>query len=321
VEEAPDAAAARARTNAARPRPAARARGEARSPGAAGGAEAVQGRLGAGRAGLAAFALAWLAVWLACFPAPLALAREHGALVAVGFGVAVVANATAIGGGILFIPIMVLGYGLSPLVALQLAIAAQAFGMTSGALGWLRRGVVPRAALGAALPAVLAGASASALLVHASPAAVRAVFGPVSIALGAAALALAGARAERDAVPAGAHAGLRAAAALGGLASGWVAIGAGELPAALLMLRHRVRADVAIGLGVVLLSAASVWLLALQVAFLGGVPWERALFLVLGCVFGARLGPRLAARVSPATLRRVFGLIAIGDGLLFLLPR
>jgi uncharacterized membrane protein YfcA len=269
--------------------------------------------------GLGLFALAWLAAWLLAFPAPLALAREHGALVAVGFAVAVVANATAIGGGILFIPIMLFGYGLSPLVALQLSIAAQAFGMTSGALGWLRRGAVPRGALAAALPLALAGAAVSALLVHASPRLVKAVFGPVSIALGLSTLALAGARAEGASVPPGAHRGLRVAAALGGLASGWVAIGAGELPAAFLMLRYRLRADLAIGLGVVLLAATSVWLLALHVLALGGIPWERAIFLVLGCVFGARLGPWLAQHVAPAVLRRLFGAVAIADGLLFLL--
>lgn len=281
------------------------------------GAGAAPSRLPYWSPGLGLFALAWLAAWLALLPAPLLLARAHGALVAVGFAVAVVANATAVGGGILFIPIMVFGYGLPAVEALQLSIAAQAFGMTSGALGWLRRGAVPRGALAAALPAALAGATASALLVHATPALVKAVFGPVSIALGASTLALAGARSERAAVPPAAHAALRAAAGLGGLASGWVAIGAGELPAAYLMLRRRVRPDVAIGLGVVLLAATSVWLLALHVVALDGVPWERALFLVLGCVFGARLGPWLADRVPPTHLRRLFGAVAIANGTLF----
>jgi uncharacterized membrane protein YfcA len=286
---------------------------------AASGTTPATARLPYWSPGLGLFALTWLAVWLALFPAPFLLARAHGALVPIGFAVAVVANATAVGGGILFIPIMVFGYGLPPVEALQLSIAAQAFGMTSGALGWLRRGAVPRGALAAALPVALAGATLSALLVHASPALVKAVFGPVSIALGASTLAQAGARAERAAVPPAAHAALRAAAALGGLASGWVAIGAGELPAAYLMLRQRLRADLAIGLGVVLLAATSVWLLVLHVVALDGIPSERALFLVLGCVFGARVGPWLADRVPSATLRRLFGAIAIGNGVLFAL--
>lgn len=277
----------------------------------------VEGRLAYWTWGLGAFALAWLAAWLALFPHPLALAREHGALVPVGFLVAIVANATAIGGGIFFIPILVFGYGLSPVVALQLSIAGQAFGLTTGALAWLRRGLVPRSALRAALPASLAGATLSALVVHASPALVKALFGPVSVLLGALTLGLLDPPVERDAVPDSASGPLRLVAGLGGLVSGWVAIGAGELPAAWLMLRHHLRADRAIGLGVALLSAASIWLCALHAFVLDGIPWERALFLVLGTVFGARLGPWLGQHVPPRRLKQLFGGVAIADGLLF----
>jgi uncharacterized membrane protein YfcA len=100
--------------------------------------------------------------------------------------------------------------------------------------------------------------------------------------------------------------------------SGWVAIGAGELAAAFLMLVHHVRADRSIGLGVVLLSATSLWLLVIHTLALGGVPWEMAAFLVLGTVFGARLGPWLAQFVAPWRLKLLFGVVAIADGVLFL---
>jgi uncharacterized membrane protein YfcA len=267
--------------------------------------------------GLLAFALAWLAAFSLLFPDPLALARQHGALVAVGFAVAVVANATAIGGGIFFIPILVFGYGLSPVVALKLSIAGQAFGMTSGALGWLRRGVVPREALRAALPPLLVGATVSSLLLHPSASLVKGVFGPASIALGTLALLRLDSGGERDAVPPPARGPLAVVAGAGGMLSGWVAIGAGELAAAYLMLSQRLRADRAIGLGVVLLSAASLWLCAIHGLLLGGIPWEMALPLALGTVFGARLGPWLGQRVAPRRLKQLFGAVAIADGLLF----
>jgi uncharacterized membrane protein YfcA len=267
--------------------------------------------------GLVPFALAWLAAWALLFPEPLALAREQGALVAVGFAVAVVANATAIGGGLFFIPILVFGWGLSPVVALKLSIAGQAFGLTSGAIVWLRRGLVPREALRAALPPLLVGASVSSLLLHPSPQLVKGLFGPVSIALGVLALRQQGASAPREAVPPEALGPLRFVAAGGGILSGWVAIGAGELAAAYLMLAQQLRPDRAIGLGVVLLSAASIWLCGIHSFLLDGIPWEMALFLVLGTVFGARLGPWLAQRVPPRRLKQAFGAVAIADGLLF----
>jgi uncharacterized membrane protein YfcA len=268
--------------------------------------------------GFAVFAAAWLAAWWLGFDDPLGVAREHGFLVLVGFAVAIVANATAIGGGILFIPILVFGYGLAPALAVKLSIAGQAFGMSSGAIAWLRRGVVPRSALRAAVPPVLLGATVSSLLFQPSPALVKSIFGPVSIALGALALSLLDPPAERDEPPAAALLPLRVVAFAGGCVSGWVAIGAGELAAAFLMLVHHVRADRSIGLGVVLLSAASIWLCAIHVFFLAGIPWEMAAFLVLGTVFGARLGPWIAQYVPPRRLKLLFGVVAIADGVLFL---
>jgi uncharacterized membrane protein YfcA len=268
--------------------------------------------------GFAVFGAGWLAAWWLGFADPVAEAREHGFLVLVGFAVAIVANATAIGGGIFFIPILVFGYGLAPPVAVKLSIAGQAFGMTSGAIAWLRRGIVPAAALRAAIPPVLAGATLSSLAFHPSPELVKVVFGPVSIALGALALSLLDPPAEHDAPPPSALLPLRFVAFAGGCVSGWVAIGAGELAAAFLMIAHHVRADRSIGLGVVLLSAASVWLCGIHVLLLEGIPWDMAAFLVLGTVFGARLGPWIAQYVAPRRLKLLFGLVAIADGVLFL---
>ena len=60
-------------------------------------------------------------------------------LTMVAFIAASVANATAIGGGFLFMPLFIFIYQLTPPLALKLSIATQAFGMTSGALTWGRK--------------------------------------------------------------------------------------------------------------------------------------------------------------------------------------
>ena len=59
-------------------------------------------------------------------------------LTLVAFFAASVANATAIGGGFLFMPLFIFVYQLAPPLALKLSIATQAFGMSSGALTWGR---------------------------------------------------------------------------------------------------------------------------------------------------------------------------------------
>lgn len=53
---------------------------------------------------------------------------------------AVIANATAIGGGIVFNPMLQLIFGISGFSALTLAIVVQCTGMASGTYGWHKRG-------------------------------------------------------------------------------------------------------------------------------------------------------------------------------------
>ena len=99
--------------------------------------------------------------------------------------------------------------------------------------------------------------------------------------------------------------------------TGWVAIGEGEVVAALLMLAYGVEFTAAIGLGVILLSINSLFLLGVHQFALGGIPWEYAAFTALGSVFGARLGPWVSRYLSATTIKTIFAVIAIGDGTIF----
>lgn len=56
------------------------------------------------------------------------------------FFTAVIANSTAIGGGIVFNPMLQLVFGISGFSALTLAIVVQCTGMASGSYGWYKRG-------------------------------------------------------------------------------------------------------------------------------------------------------------------------------------
>ncbi len=60
------------------------------------------------------------------------------------FGGAIIASATAVGGGIVFNPMLQLIFGISGFSALALAIIVQCAGMTSGAYGWYRQGEFAR---------------------------------------------------------------------------------------------------------------------------------------------------------------------------------
>ena len=206
--------------------------------------------------GPAAFTLLWLGVYL-----HFASARAGGAgrarnwpLVLVGLAGATLGNATAVGGGLVFIPVLIFGFGLGPVEALKLSLVSQSVGMTSGAFGWLRRGEVP-------LPAPCRwrsrrsppGALVSTFVVRPNALLVKGLFGPVSITVGLLTLYLLEHRSRgQRTCRARRCPGLAAVAFLGGMLTGWVAIGEGEVVAACLMLRHGLDPRRGIALGTVL---------------------------------------------------------------------
>lgn len=269
---------------------------------------------------LLAFVAAWTVAYTALAPHPLELLARRWVFIPVGFCGAIIGNISAVGGGIVFIPVIIFVFHLAPVTALKVALASQSMGMTSGAIAWLQKRVVPLRALALTVPGLLLGSTVSSLVIHPSGLLIKLLFGPVSILLGVLTLVLSrrGRRAiSFEQLPPRAALPLHAISFVGGLVTGWIAIGEGELVAALLMLGYGVEASACIGLGVVLLSINSIYLTALHQLFLGGVPWDIAAFTGLGCVFGARLAPYLSRRSNPTVLKSIFATIAISDGVLF----
>jgi len=264
-----------------------------------------------------------LAVWAAIFftmaGGPVAWIARGWMFVPVGFAGALLGNISAVGGGIVFIPVFVAIFHLPPVMALKIALATQSFGMTSGAIGWLQKGAVPLAALRIAVPGLLIGSSVSTFVIHPNALLIRLLFGPVSIALGVLILVIARRGGTLRDLPDHARWLLFAVAVFGGLITGWVAIGEGEVVAALLMLAYGMEASACIALGVVLLSINSIFLALAHQFLLGGIPWEIASFTALGAIFGARLAPWLARHADARRLKLIFAAIAIVDGTLFVI--
>lgn len=267
------------------------------------------------------FLLAWVAGVFSLAPHPMSLIEKNWIFIPVGFGGAVLGNISAVGGGIVFIPVIIFLFKLPPVIALKIALASQSFGMTSGAIGWIQKRVVPFRALKLTVPALLLGSSVSSLVIHPNALLIKLLFGPVSILLGVLTMVLSRKvtrREPRRDIPANCAVPLFVMAFVGGVITGWIAIGEGELVAALLMLAYGVDVTVCIGLGVLLLAINSIYLTLLHHFWIGGIPWDIAVFTGLGCVFGARLAPYLSRHAHPMVLKAVFASIAIGDGILFI---
>jgi uncharacterized membrane protein YfcA len=267
---------------------------------------------------LPVFAIIWFIVLFTAFSDPVGLIEKNWPLVIVGFLGAIIGNATAVGGGVIFIPIMILVYQMPAITSLKLAVGSQSFGMTSGALGWVKRGAVSRRMLAVAIPSLLIGSSLSTLVFHPNTFAIKGLFGPASIFIGLVTLLMINRKGIVDDIPTKALLPLGIVAMIGGFITGWVAIGEGEVVAAFLMLVYGLRAERGIGLGVVLLAVNSLYLTFLHQFFAGGIPWELVMFTGFGCVFGGRLGPYLSQWIGPRRLKIAFAAIAIIDGTIFI---
>jgi uncharacterized membrane protein YfcA len=267
------------------------------------------------------FVIVWTTGYFSLAHDPVALFKKNWVFISVGFCGALLGNISAVGGGIVFIPVVMFVFHLPPVTALKVALASQSFGMTSGAIGWIQKRVVPLRALKLTVPGLLIGSCISSLVIHPSALLVKLLFGPVSILLGVLTIVLSR-RAVKSAapmeIPPNATVPLFIISLVGGLITGWIAIGEGELVAALLMLVYRLNVATCIGLGVLLLSINSIFLTLLHQFLLGGIPWHIAAFTGLGCVFGARLAPYLSRRSNPMVLKTIFAVIAICDGILFI---
>jgi len=269
---------------------------------------------------LLVFVVCWAVGYVLLAPDPVALFKRNWVFIGVGFCGAVLGNISAVGGGIIFIPVIIFIFKMNPVTALKIALASQSWGMTSGAIGWLQKKVVPLRALKLTVPGLLIGSTISSLVIHPNPLLVKLLFGPVSILLGVLTIVLSRSAVKSAAVmqiPSRARVPLFMISLIGGLITGWVAIGEGELVAALLMLIYGVNVTACIGLGVVLLSINSIYLTLIHQFFLNGIPWNIAAFTGLGCVFGARLAPFLSRYSNPMALKTIFAVIAICDGCLF----
>jgi uncharacterized membrane protein YfcA len=262
------------------------------------------------------FTLIWIAGYAYIFPDPIGLAASHWPLIIVGLLGAFIGNTTAIGGGIVFIPVLMFAYKVDPVSALKLAFVTQAVGMTSGASGWLRRGEVPLQLLKWTVPALIIGTMISTFLIHPQPMLVKGLFGPIAFLTGLLTLITLDRKGGRMELPVNAHIPIVLVSFIGGIITGWVAIGEGEIIAAFCMLAYGLNANRAIGLGVVLLSLNSLLLALVHALYFGGVPWDMAVFTMLGVLWGGRLGPFLAQWISPRTTKKVFAFIALLDGLM-----
>ena len=268
--------------------------------------------------------------------------------------VATTCQLCGIGGAALFSPIFLLVFPLlgpqyplaSPAAAVASALLTEAFGFSSGLVGYARRGLVVwdvAADLAkVAVPVAVAGA-AVAPLVAGDVRALRACY--ALLMLGLSARLLAGERDDPDAcVYEGARevvdsdgvsytfdaperdAAGQAQVAGGAFLTGLLGVGVGEVVLPSLTRDCGMPVPVAAGSSVAVVFAAAAAAAVAQFAQLadaaGGdvaavVPWDLVAFTVPGVVLGGQIAPRLAGRLPDAVVEAAAGALFGGVGVAF----
>jgi len=242
-----------------------------------------------------------LAVLFLFFEAPWSVLAQNWFITPVAVLAATFANATAVGGGFVFVPLFLFGLDLTALQSLKLSLASQAFGMTSGALGWSRTFILPGPLLAAGLTSG-AGMAIGTFVLPADASMIKGIFGWVALGI-AAALALEMRFGDRQVLlriesrSFARDAGYGLACLVGGVLTAWVSIGIGEVVALYLLFVYRIRIEAAIATGVAALAFDSILGFAFH-ANLGGIHWEYLVFTAPGCVLGGRYGARLGRWVE-----------------------
>lgn len=260
----------------------------------------------------------WFVIIFLVFDEPVQLLTKNWPLFFVGVVGAFIGNMTAIGGGIVFVPVIIFVYHTDPVAALKLGFVSQSIGMTSGASGWLQRKEVPLQLLKWTVPSLLIGSAFATFIIHPSPTLVKTLFGPISLLVGALTLITINRKGSLDMLPQKAMIPVFIVSVIGGMITGWVAIGEGEIIAAFCMLVYGLKANKSIGLGVVLLSINSISLGLIHALYYGGVPWDMAVFTMLGCLWGGRLGPFVAQQAPKLHLKKIFAWVALLDGIVII---
>lgn len=232
---------------------------------------------------------------------------EAAILLLAGVAIATIVVAIGIGGGVLWTPLLILGFNLPPQEAISTSLMIQVAGLGSGTVAYARAGAVRWRLAGlffaVALPGVLA---ASVFSVQLSQATTQMALGIMSMILAILFVSrgdapLAGERLERSRVL-----GVLPIPGVFGFAMGLLSVGISEwlIPALRgrvgLSMREAVAVAIPMMFGLVLVAAISH-------AVVGhSIHWAYLAAGAAGTAVGGQLGPRLARRIDEGLLKNSF---------------
>lgn len=231
-----------------------------------------------------------------------AAALLAGALVGAALG------ALGAGGSILTVPALIYLLGFDPASATTASLVIVIVTSVTALVAHARAGAVRwRAGLLFAAAGVLPAATAGALSARIPQAALTAMF---AVLAAAAAVRMLRRGAPRACTTVSAARATGAGAGLGAV-TGFLGVGGGFLAVPALVGVLAVPMGAAVGTSLLVIVTNAVVALAARAHTASGLDWALIMPFLATAVLGAWDGRRLAARVSPATLQRVFGAVLL----------
>jgi len=246
-------------------------------------------------------------------------------LIPIGLFIATISSMVGLGGGVFFVPLLVLAFGLPAQKAVGISLMAMTFATISATIAYSRQrkinyrvGIlldvfdVPGAVLGAYLTTLLA------------PRWLAGLFGILLFIISIYMIRKRENPPRRSSRPK--FLGLPtkviyfclAASFASGIVAGMFGAGGGTVDETVMILVLGMPVHMAAGtsvFGMALTNTAA----AIPHGALGNILPEYAIPLIIGAVFGAQLGPRLSKRVKGSTLRKILGVVFVIIGLRMIL--
>jgi len=226
-----------------------------------------------------------------------------------GVGIASIAMTIGIGGGILWMPLLILAYGLSPQEAVSISLMIQVAGMGSGALAYLKVTQVEKRLIGmlflAALPGIVFG---SLLTVNLPENQVNLALGAMSLTLALVFISgreeLAGRGPYRfdkkkiiEILP---------IPAFFGLLMGFLSVGIGEWLIPSLKNKLNMEMTRAVATVIHLMLLLSIVGAVSHGIFSKNLHWNYFFWGGLGAICGGQIAPRFAVKISDRLLKEMF---------------
>jgi len=257
-------------------------------------------------------------------------------LVLLGIIGGILGTVLGVGGGIVFIPVLTILYGLTPVSAAALSLVGIITVSSWGAAVYLKKGV-PNIRIGLLLEigGVTGAIIGASVAVYLQDWVLMIAFSIVML-FSAYRMALSG---SRDDTPENCEgefdyydmkccetmrydvehkAGGTVSSVLAGIVSSMTGIGGGviKVPIMNVYMKMPIKAAAATSnysLGITAFSGAMVYLL------LGAVPLEMAAFLIVGSAVGAEAGTRISSRIDASSIRKYFSLLLMASAVFMIL--